>query len=507
MRGSVPPAPRRRRPGARPVGCVCYTAPLDQAGKNVAITCSDQPRADELRQRLGARGQSHVLRFWDVLDDSARRGLAAQVAAIDLAAVERAASAARGHAQQASPRLAPVEVERLPARGGEAWTHARSAGEALLAAGRVGVLVVAGGQGSRLGFSGPKGALPIGPVTDRSLFALQAQKIRRLRARYDARIPWYVMTSEATDAPTRALFAREASFGLPAGDVCFFRQRMMPAIDFEGRLILDRPDHVFESPDGHGGVIPALAASGALDDLEARGCTHVFYYQVDNPLVRIADPVYLGLHTDSGAEVSCKVVAKRDPMEKVGHVALVDGRVGIVEYTEIDPAQRDARDTSGALVHRAGAISIYVWETTLLRRLSRDADRVLPFHASPKPIPTVDEAGRAVTPSAANGWKLERFVFDGLRCAKRVAVVETDREEYSPVKNACGGESPMTAKRDLSALYRAWLAEAGIALPPGAGLVEVDESSFGGADDFFARGITRVAQAGDAIRIASGANR
>lgn len=506
------PAPT---PAAPPLDLSCAAAeervlyaPARVAGENVKPSCSGQPRIDELRQRFSARGQDHVFRFWSQLDDAGRQRLAAQAAALDLDLVAAAVAEMRDSARRPAPQLMPAPVVRLPEHGGDAAlrSRARQAGEQLLAAGHVAALVVAGGQASRLGIGGPKGALPIGPVSDRSLFELHAQKIRCLRSRYGIRLPWYVMTSDATDAPTRALFTHRDGFGLPKEDVFFFRQRSLPAVDFEGRLLLDRPDHVFESPDGHGGVIRALEASGALADLEARGCRHVFYFQVDNPLVRIAESVYLGLHAEAGAEVSCKVVAKQDPAEKVGHVARVDGRVGIVEYTEIDPVQRDARDANGALQLWAGAISLYVFETTFLRRLAADAERCLPLHGSAKAMPALDAAGRGVTPREPNGWKLERFVFDGLRCATRVAVVETGRDEYSPVKNAEGGESPATARRDLSALYRRWLAEAGVALPPGEGLIEIDESSYDGAQSFRARGITRVAQAGDAIRIASGAS-
>ncbi len=467
---------------------------------------ASQPRVEELRQRFGARGQSHVFRFWDALDAAARRRLAAQLAALDLDSVERALALRR--TRNSTPVLGAAPVLRLaeaaadPAR----MRRAQDAGEALLASGRVAVAVVAGGQGSRLGFGGPKGALPIGPVTDRSLFALQAEKIRFLRSRHGAEIPWYVMTSAATDAATRELFSQNRCFGLAPGEVHFFQQRTMPAVDFAGRLLLDRPDHVFENPDGHGGAVPALAASGALAELEDRGCTHVFTYQVDNPLVRIADPVYLGLHAETGAEVSCKVVEKRDPGEKVGHVALVDGRIGIVEYTEIDPAARDARNASGTLALWAGAISIYVLDAPFLRRLAAEADEALPFHVSPKKIPALDDAGALHCPSEPNGWKLERFLFDALPRARRVSVVETGRDEYSPVKNAEGSESPATARRDLSDLYRRWLLEGGVSLPEEAGLVEIDQSLFGGPQDFRARGITRVAQAGDAIRIASGAS-
>jgi UDP-N-acetylglucosamine/UDP-N-acetylgalactosamine diphosphorylase len=480
--------------------------PASFKGGKLTSSCSDQPRVDELRRHYASRGQDHVFRFWEDLDQPAQRRLACQLSSLDLGAVERAL--APGAAPKPPSPLAPAPVERLPSLGGDAaaWARAEATGEALLAAGRVAVLVVAGGQASRLGFAGPKGAFPLGPVSGRSLFELQAQKIRYLRSRYGIRLPWYLMTSEATDAATRTLFAENDRFGLPPEDVVFFQQRSLPAVDFDGRLILDRPDHVFVSPDGHGGVLPALARSGALDDIEARGCSALFAYQVDNPLVRIAEPVYLGLHTETAAEVSCKVVAKRDPLEKVGHVVRAEGRIGIVEYTEIEATQRDARDASGNLLLWAGGISIYVFDTGFLRRVAPQADEALPLHRSAKKIPALDAGGRLRTPAEPNGWKLERFVFDLLPRARRVSVVETDRSEYSPLKNADGGESPATARRDLSAQYRAWLEQAGVTLPDDIQLIEVDESLFCGPEDFRARGITRLAQAGNAIRIENGAS-
>ncbi len=466
----------------------------------------DQSRVEALRERFVAQGQGHVFRFWDRLDAPGRARLTGQLATLDLEALGRAVAGVRARASARPRPLAPAPVERIATLQAEPsrCREAHALGSALLAAGRVGVLVVAGGQGTRLGFEGPKGAFPIGPVGERSLFELQAQRIRGLRERHGARIPWYVMTSAATDRETRALFAAHGHFGLPREDEFFLVQRMMPAVDFEGRLLLDAPDHVFESPDGHGGVIAALAASGALDDLEARGVSALFTWQVDNPLVRIADPVYHGLHAAAGAEVSCKVVAKRDPAEKVGHVALVDGHVEIVEYTEIDPAQRDARDARGELVLWAGAISIYVFEAAFLRRLTADGEERLPFHASAKRIPVVDEDGRVAPGARPNGWKLERFVFDCLPAASKVSVVETDRSEYAPLKNASGADSPATVRERLSGQYRAWLEEAGVEPLPAEAVVEIDHAVFDGPADFRARGITRVAQASDAIRIASG---
>lgn len=462
----------------------------------------------ELRERFAAFGQAHVFRFWDALDEAARARLARQAAGIDLASFATVHAATQALATPGAGRLEPARIERLPERGGDprAAAAAQERGETLLAEGKVAVMVVAGGQGTRLGFEGPKGTFPVGPLSTRTLFAQQAQKLRGLRRRYGRDVPWYVMTSAATDAETRALFHREGWFGLPEADVFFLQQQMVPALDFEGRLILERADRVFESPNGHGGSLTALLASGALDDMESRGARSLFYYQVDNPLVRIADPVYLGFHAAAGARMSCKVIAKLDPMEKMGIVAKIDGKVGVVEYTELDDANRHARGPDGELVYGAGSIAIHVLELDFVRRVAADADRLLPYHASAKKIPTVDAEGHPVAPSTPNGYKLERFVFDALAAADRVMILETRREDdYSPIKNATGSDSPDTARRDLMAVYRRWLSAAGVEGFEATTAIEIDHSVFDGPEDLRASRIRRIADAGGAIRIAPGA--
>jgi UDP-N-acetylglucosamine/UDP-N-acetylgalactosamine diphosphorylase len=235
-----------------------------------------------------------------------------------------------------------------------------------------------------------------------------------------------------------------------------------------------------------------------------RGVDTLFYYQVDNPLVRIADPVFLGLHADSGAEVSCKVVRKLDPMEKVGVLARCDGHVAVVEYTELDDEHRFARGEDGDLLFWAGNIATHVFDTGFVRRVAADADRWLPFHVSEKAIPCVDDAGRPVTPTSPNGRKLERFVFDALPAARSVCAVEADRaREFSPVKNARGPDSPQTARRDLSAQYADWLASAGIPVPAGTAL-EIDHSRIDSAQDARTAGLASPAEAGDVLRLGSG---
>jgi UDP-N-acetylglucosamine/UDP-N-acetylgalactosamine diphosphorylase len=376
------------------------------------------------------------------------------------------------------------------------------AGQTLLAAGRVGVMVVAGGQATRLGYDAPKGLFPIGPLSGRTLFELQAQKLRRLGARYGRPVAWYVVTSPATDAATRDAFARAHHYGLGKENVFFLCQGMVPSFDFEGRLILERADRVFENPDGHGGAVPALLRSGALDDMADRGIDTLFYYQVDNPLVRIADPAFIGFHAQRQADVSCKVVRKTDPGEKVGVVARLDGRLGIVEYTELEDAARRERGPDGELRLWAGSIAIHVFGREFLRRIAEQADALLPYHGSPKRIPTLDDQGRPLHPEVPNGLKLERFVFDVLPHAQHASIVETPRaDEYAPVKNAEGSDSPATSRRALQDLYRRWLDAAGVGLPPRTTGIEIDHSRADGPEDLRALGIRRADEARDGIRI------
>jgi UDP-N-acetylglucosamine/UDP-N-acetylgalactosamine diphosphorylase len=466
----------------------------------------DPSNFQQVRDHYEAHGQGHVFHFWDALDDAGRERLARQAAGIDLPALLRA-HASLGEAHAGDFKLETLPIEALPEHGGDAERarQARERGEALLGSGRVAVMVVAGGQASRLGYGGPKGFFPIGPLSDRCLFAQQAQKLTHLRARCGRPVPWYIMTSPATDAATRDGFARADSYGLPPEDVFFLSQGMVPSLDFDGRLMLERPDRIFENPNGHGGAITALLDSGALDDMASRGVDTIFYYQVDNPLVPLADSLFLGFHALAGAEMSCKVIRKIDPAEKMGVVARVNGRVGVVEYTEIDDEQRYARDTAGDLVYWAGNLAVHAFDTAFVRRVADHADSLLPFHASAKKIPALDDEGQALSPDEPNGHKLERFVFDALAAARSVCVVEARRsEEYSPVKNAEGSDSPVTARRDLVALYRTWLADAGVEVPPPGTAIEIDESRISGCEDLRRLGIRSVEEAGDIVHTARG---
>jgi UDP-N-acetylglucosamine/UDP-N-acetylgalactosamine diphosphorylase len=419
----------------------------------------DIPQKDLLERE----GQGHVLRFFDKLDDAGKASLLKQVDALDFASIDRMRKllAERGKASAATaaePEPAPVvefsekEQEAAAARG-----------EAELRAGKVGVVLVAGGQGSRLGFDGPKGAYPVGPLSNRPLFFFHARKILALSRAYGAPVPFYIMTSETNDAATRAFFAEHRNFGLEEGDVFFFRQAMWPALAPDGRVLLDRPDHVFLSPDGHGGVLAALERSGALADMEARGIGTIFHFQVDNPMVDVAGPDAVGFHVGEGADVTLEAFRRLGPGEKMGMPVLRGGRVAIVEYTEFGEERMRELAPDGELRYRWAAPSPYLFSVPFLRRASAAG---LPVHLAHKKVPHVDNSGAVVAPESPNAYKFEKFVFDALALTQRVVCLAFDREEgYSPVKNREGEKSPDACRADLSRKWARWLRAVGVDVP------------------------------------------
>lgn len=442
---------------------------------------SDTAR-DHWQPILERAGQTQLLEGWDHLDEAGRSRLAAHFAAWDwsqIAALSRLATqpplvdeSSTDRIRRAAP---PRHLVRLPElRDPRVVAAARETGCELLAAGRVSAIVVAGGQGTRLGFDQPKGLYPIGPVTGRTLFAVFADQLRALRVRFGRPVPWLVMTSSATHAETVRSFAACDHYGLGADNVRFFQQGALPAFDrVTGRVLMTAPDEPSLSPDGHGGLVTALDRAGLLDELAARDIETCYYHQVDNPLAILCDPVFLGLHASRRADVSTKVVAKTGPGEKVGVVSDLDGRTEIVEYSDLPRESAEARDAEGRLRFWAGNTAIHVFQRKLLQRLATAGDE-LPFHRAVKKVPYWTPSTGQVTPDAENAVKFERFIFDALPKAELPLVVEVERsEEFAPLKNATGEFSPEHVRESLSARARSWLVEANQP-PPGPGPVEID---------------------------------
>ncbi len=451
-------------------------------------------REDRIRARALAAGQEHLFRHWGALNEASRARLLDELESVDFDLVQRHRALVRGDlAGAGTPSLTPPEVFPLQ-RSATHDVRAREAaqrGIEALSRGHVGYLLVAGGQASRLGYEGPKGAYRIGPVSDWSLFEIHARRLRAATERYGRPAPWYVMTSQGNDAQTREFFAQHGYFGLDARDVFFFSQAMIPALDHEGRILMAAEDRLFLAPNGHGGSLEAFSRSGALDDARRRGLRHLSYFQVDNPLAPPADPLFLGLHALERASMSSKVVEKRSAGEKVGVIGRVDGKLGCIEYSDLPADLREARDERGKLRFGAGNIALHVIDVDFVEELNRGGLQ-LPWHLAKKSM-NVWEAGAQV---ARQGVKFETFVFDALERSERSVTLEVERtREFSPVKNHSGEDSPATTRADLCRLHAQWIRAAGLTLPEpdesGLHPVEVDPLLAEDLETFLARGPKR----------------
>lgn len=428
-----------------------------------------------LQSRLEPWGQTHVLQYWDDLTEDRQARLAHQILGIDLALVDRLfrTGGAAQDVESLARRAAPPPAVRLQA-GKNPFTlpQAQQRGRQALGEGKVGVLLVAGGQGTRLGFDQPKGMFPIGPVSRATLFQVLVEKLRAMARRHGCQIPLYVMTSPATHVETVEFFQAHHRLGLANDQLHFFCQGTMPAVDAaSGRLLLADVDQLCLSPDGHGGMLAALDAAGLFDDFAQRGLEQLFYIQVDNPLVRVCDEAFLGYHLLAGSEMSTQVVAKREPRERVGNVVQIDGRVQILEYSDLNPLGDDivlAQTADGQPVFWAGSIAVHVFDVAFCQRV-RQQPESLPFHLARKAIAHLDADGQRVEPTQPNAIQFERFIFDLLPLAEGSIVVEVDRATtFAPLKNGpgAGSDSPETVQAQMVALHRGWLEEAGLRVAP-----------------------------------------
>jgi len=356
--------------------------------------------------------------------------------------------------------LPVVSVPETEAEAGR-WAEARRAGEEALRSGRVGAFLAAGGQGARLGFEGPKGTFPIGPVTGRTLFHLYAEAILARVRRHGSPVPWLVMTSEENHAETEAFFRDRGFFGVPEGDIRFLPQRMLPAFSPEGKILLQEKDRLFMNPDGHGGALRVLCEGGGLSWFRERGVDTLFYFQVDNPLLPVLDPAFLGHHFLEGSQFSTKVVSKTGPEEKMGVFAVVDGTLRVVEYIHLPASLSGRRDASGRLLFWAGNMAVHVIDLSFVERFRGEI--ALPFHVARKPATVLDASGGR---AEAEALKLETFIFDAIPLAERSLLVEAVREEaFAPVKAAEGTDTPARARRMMTAKAARWLAGAGASVP------------------------------------------
>lgn len=425
---------------------------------------------DRIRESLTRHHQEHLLTFWEQLNSDQRACLLDQVRELDLDSIDEwVETLVKGHPEH------PVQHGFEPARSygivpktddlRRKYREATELGESLISGGKVAALTVAGGQGTRLGFDGPKGNFPISPIKNKTLFRIFAETIAAVSKRYNAVCPWYVMTSPLNHRQTIDVFNADDYYGLDPRNVFIFQQGTLPNFGFDGRILLADKGQIARSPDGHGGCIRALARSGALADMKNRGVEYLTYWQVDNPLVRLFDPLFVGLHVLDGAQMSSKAVIKSGPKEKVGNFCLVDGKITVIEYSDLPDKLAEQRRPDGSLAFHLGSIAIHIISTSFVEHLNTKGHS-LPLHKAVKKIPHIDLQGRRIEPKEPNGVKLESFIFDAIPLAERSIILDIDRsEQFAPVKNATGEDSAEVTRRMMTARAAAWLESAGIKVP------------------------------------------
>jgi UDP-N-acetylglucosamine/UDP-N-acetylgalactosamine diphosphorylase len=423
----------------------------------------------ELKKNAAAFGQDHIFRFWEELDGAQKETLAAQVASIDFPLMKRLIDKWILSEPKAETfdKIEPVAALPIPNEDDPKAQEARDAGEAALRAGRVGLFLVAGGQGTRLGFDGPKGAYPVGPVTGKTLFHYHAEKIRAVQDRYGCTLPWYIMVSATNEEPTREFFRENDFFGLNEGDIMFLQQDMVPCVDDSGKLMLAEKGELAMNPNGHGGCLPAMVERGVLADCRRRGVDVLSYFQVDNWAINLADPYFIGYHVLNNAEMASKIHRKREPRESVGVHCVCDGVYHVIEYSELDIyPQLLETDDNGDVVYYAGNPAIHTFSVDFVQRVY-DHFEEFPWHRAHKKIPCVNQSGEPVKPDEPNGYKFETFVFDALQRTHHdpVALEIRASGEYTPIKQFDGANSVVAARHSQNDRWASWLEAAGHNVP------------------------------------------
>ncbi|OWA52320.1 UDP-N-acetylhexosamine pyrophosphorylase [Hypsibius exemplaris] len=432
---------------------------------------------EELSVRLKDFHQEHLLQFWETLSDDQQSHYAGILKGVDFKHVAHMFQQTQASSQQAAEAIdrlmqpVPEDVyggvnRNSPDELAEFWRR----GLEVIANGEVAVVLLAGGQGTRLGVNYPKGMYNVGLPSGKSLYQIQAERILRLQelaahaCGKRGTVPWYIMTSEHTRHTTDDFFARHGYFGLDASSVVLFEQEMLPCFDFEGKIILEKPNKFAAAPGGNGGLYRALLKEGVLADMDRRGIKYVHVFGVDNILVKVADPHFLGYCVAKGLECGNKVVQKTAPNEAVGVVCLVNGVWQVVEYSEILPETAQKHLPDGSLMFNAGNIANHFFTLDFLHHVCNDLEPQLKYHIAKKKIPHLDAAGHPVIPTKPNGIKMEKFVFDVFQFARKFAVWEVIRkDEFAPLKNAddAADDTPTTARRAIFDLHSRYIEAAG----------------------------------------------
>ena len=404
----------------------------------------------EIKYKLKKYGQEHLLNFYDTLDERKKDELLKQIDEIDFELINSLYSKTKDIVKNEDVKIEPmsfVDKSKL----NDKYKYYEEIGKKAIKEGKLAVVTMAGGQGTRLGHSGPKGTFDIGLDSHKSLFELLCDYIKEESRKFDVQIPWFIMTSNENNADTIEFFKKNKYFGYEK-NIYFFIQGELPMIDTEGKILIGEDGLIKEAADGHGGVYESLIKSGMVQKMKERGVEWVFIGGVDNCLVKMVDPVLMGIAIDENVTAAGKSVVKANPHEKVGAFCKKNGRPSVVEYSEITDEMAEATDENGNLLYGESHILCNLFNIVAIERMGNTP---LPYHVAFKKATYIDKDGNKIVPDSPNAYKFEAFLFDAFGEVDNMVILRVKREEeFAPVKNATGVDSPETARKLYNDFYK-----------------------------------------------------
>ena len=411
-------------------------------------------KVEEIKALLKKYNQEHLLNQYEKLDDNNKKRLLQEIQNIDFELISNLYKNTKKEEKKSKDEITPIEyLDKYKLN--DKYKYYESIGKKAIKDGKLVAVTMAGGQGTRLGHNGPKGTYDIGLDSHKSLFELLADRLKEDGKKYDVTIPWFIMTSKENNNATIEFFEKHKYFGFQKDkNIFFFTQGELPMIDTEGKILIGEDGCIKLAADGHGGIYESLVKSGMIKKMKEIGAEWVFIGGVDNCLVKMVDPVLMGIAIDKKVTVACKSVVKDNPHEKVGVFCKRNGKPNVIEYTEITEEMAEATDKDGELLYGESHILCNLFSVNAIERMGANP---LPYHVAYKKAKYIDKNGNLVVPDSPNAYKFEAFLFDAFGTVDEMAILRVKREEeFAPVKNAdsAGVDCPKTARELYKKFYK-----------------------------------------------------
>lgn len=402
----------------------------------------DKIKAEEI---LNKYNQEHLLEFYDELSKEEQKELLSQIENIDFNLIKELYNLTKTKVDFGEQKIEPMEYLDRSKLSKEELEKYKLAGEELIRNNQLAVVTMAGGQGTRLGHEGPKGTYNLGLESNKCIFELLCDNLKRAKEKYNVSTPWYIMTSRENDEQTKRFFEANNYFNYGKENIQFFKQGELPMLSEDGKILLSEKGKIKEAADGHGGVFEALYKNNMYEDMKKKNIKMIFISGVDNVLAKLVDPEFIGATIINNKESAGKSVVKAYAEEKVGVYCKKNDKIGMIEYTEITPEMAAARDEKGEFLYGESNILCNLFDIKVLERISKNK---LPYHVAHKKANYIDNKGNEIIAEKPNAYKFESFMFDAFEGLDNMLLFRVKREEeFAPVKNKEGVDSPETARK------------------------------------------------------------